>query len=282
MSAKPKCKPHRADSERLQAIIDEYQLEVNGTHFWAPYWVNIPDYLAGPSLSTPTPNLRGPYKGKGTPAQLRGAVTRLAVQQTKPPHSPEGYRRLMRRHGLGIDCSGFVYYVLNKFIIQTGRGPLKYYLFIPKADVIELWEKYHQQNRPNVPTKSQLTHLPQLVPMTEFSRLFHKNPIHHTNVARLVQPASVMPVKTAAEIQPGDLIKMTSEVGDHLGIVVITTTKTIVFWSSDDPKSGLGGPARHEITVQRADEGLEYQDWPLKALYHPGKADGVFRPKALQ
>lgn len=272
-------KPSSNDTNVLQRIIEQYQLEINGTNFWVPYWINIPGALDGAYLSSP--DLRGPYKGKGTPTQLRSVLLRRIQQQRLRPSTGSDYRRLMRQWGLGVDCSGFVYYVLNQFLRARGKAPLRNAIFIPKREVRVLWQKYHDQLRAGLPSRQTVENLPDPVPMAQFCRQFHKNPVHHTNVKRLVGAYSVTPVLRAEDIRPADLIKLSSKEFDHIGIVVKSTTKSVTYASSDDVRDRLGGITFHTLPITHPAVALHRQSWPDGRRYDASKRDGVWRSVLL-
>lgn len=266
-------------SRLLRQIITQYRLTVNGTSFWVPYWINFPRSLDGVYLGAP--DLKGAYKGKGTPGQLRSALVRHIQSERLQPNSARDYRRLMRRWGLGVDCSGFVYYVLNRYLRAMGLPPLRTATYLPKADVLELWDKYRRQRRPGLPRRQQVEQLPDPVPMTRFAPMFHKNPINHTNVARLVGTKSVVPVRRAGDIRPADLIKMSSDKFDHVGIVVNVTTKFVIYVSSDDVRNGLGGIRFHTLQIKNPNLDLQHNHWPDGRRHTAGKRDGVWRSVLL-
>jgi len=57
----------------------------------------------------------GWYRGKGTPEELENAVVELSekVNSNLQKATPKGIREFMKLYGLGVDCSGFVFNVLN-------------------------------------------------------------------------------------------------------------------------------------------------------------------------
>ncbi len=94
---------------RLRTIRDfatEYKLDLGGVKVWAPYWINWdePPYWKN-----------APYRGKGGAAQIQTVARRYLARLPQQSSDPEEIRVLLKQAGLGVDCSGFVYQVLNRF-----------------------------------------------------------------------------------------------------------------------------------------------------------------------
>ncbi len=238
--------------------VQQYQLEINGIKFWTPYWIN---------RDGPPYRLGGAFKGKGTPAQILLALQpHLNAQNLKQPAQ---YRKLMRRHGLGIDCSGFVYHMLSNYLRSLGLRDLPHYLYVPRADILAASHKPSWQ-RARV-AEAEIKAWPELVPMTKVCQRFHKSPRSCDSIAK------------AGDIKTGDMIKLTSGSGsDHLGIVVRVGQNRFEYAASNETwADGLGGPQISTLTITAPDLGLEAQDWPHRSIFDPDKGDAVWRLKAL-
>lgn len=250
----------------LTKLAEQYRLDINGVSFWTPYWINwdVAPYHKG-----------APFKGKGTPAQLRAALLRLSP--TKPT-SPEQARQQMRQFGLGIDCSGFVYHVLDGYLRHIKGQRLSDQLYVSRREVEQASHKASWKK-----AKVRLEEIKQLPPhgtLAKISTMFQKSPRMITNVARLTSPLSADPVKTVGEIKPADLIKMTTRDGDHIAIVIEVLSGQLRYAQSKD-NGGLDGVCISAIKVIDPHQGLDKQDWPDKKFFNPGKGDSVWRLKAL-
>jgi hypothetical protein len=267
-----------SDTEVLKRLVERYQLEVAGVRFWVPYWVNSRELMR----LQPDNWIKGPYKGKGTPDQIKAALQRRLRQEPAPPTTAEGYRRLMRRYGIGIDCSGFIYYVLNGYLRHQGRGALRQHLVVPRDELLRAhaaqtsWRRYV--------TQAQIEAQPEMVGMAWVAEHFKKDPRMITNVARLVHPQIVHRIRQASQVRPADLIKMTSEeFGDHIGIVVSHEQGVITYAESTEPEGSLGGVGYNRIMVADPAEDLNRQRWDQVRSYHPERGnDGVWRLNALK
>jgi hypothetical protein len=253
----------------VRPIVDRFQLSVGAVRFWVPYWINRE---AAPY------RLNAPYRGKGTPGQLASALARYA--QGSGATTAEDWRRLMRQHGLGIDCSGFVYYVLDQLLQQRYRQRLASHLMLRRLEVLEALERRPERKIATPPES-----LPEVMPLGEACALWHKDPVNLTNVQRLVDPLVVEAVPSLLEVVPGDLIKTWYKGEDHIAVVVEANSRQIVYADSGDrANGGLGGVAYGIINITNPALGLEAQDWERRHHYNPagGRRDGLWRLGALQ
>jgi hypothetical protein len=263
----------------IRSLVDEYELELHGVKFWAPYWVNNPK-LMGDANAT---GIKGAFKGKGTPAQLQRSLQRVIDKNGGQPQSAVDYRQLMRAHGLGVDCSGFIYYVLSGWLRATRHQPLAQQLVVRRADILEALHNRPSWQRGGV-SEAEVKAWPPLVSLRQVCQRFHKDPRMLTAVATLVHPEVVVPVTRAQDMQPGDMIKFTSQAwGDHIALIVEQKGAELVIAESTEPADKLGGVGYDRISIKNPERGLEHQGWARAKSYHPGGAsrDGVWRLKEL-
>jgi hypothetical protein len=106
---------------KTSSLLENYlTLPFNKTKIACPYWVN--DLEKG---------IRGPYSGKGTPKQLVAASYRrarkLGINLDKL--SKSRLKKFLEENMIGIDCSGFVFHLMNMFDKENGGdGITKKYL----------------------------------------------------------------------------------------------------------------------------------------------------------
>lgn len=102
-------------SEALEKLYYEYtHLPLGGKFVRCPYWSNKQRIL-----------LSGPYKGKGTPAQIVKATIEAAKKEKIDLGvlSCGEVRRFMEQHRIGVDCSGFVYHMVDALSKERiGKG----------------------------------------------------------------------------------------------------------------------------------------------------------------
>ena len=75
------------------------------------------------------------HVGKGSPLELSHEVRDMLFKNKIAAESltDETLKKLLVENNLGIDCSGFVYHILNTESISTGKDPLKKSLIFTQA-----------------------------------------------------------------------------------------------------------------------------------------------------
>jgi len=110
-------------SSALDNLFFQYtHLPIGGKQIPCPYWMNR--LKAG---------ILGPFGGKGTPQQIVQA-TLSAAQEEKidlSKLSTEEILKLMSKHHIGVDCSGFVYWMLDAFDRERGGNGIADDIFCP-------------------------------------------------------------------------------------------------------------------------------------------------------
>jgi hypothetical protein len=229
----------------LLKIVDDYKLRYGGYTFWCPYWTNEP--------GTP----KGIFAGKGTPKKIQNKLYSLAQQYNDELKDAEQIRFLMLRNGLGVDCSGFAFYVLNKYLAETHNAKLEDHLIVEKAEIAEAIS--HKKSWQKV----SLNEVAKLPLLSEVARKFSKNPMKITNVARLCHPKTSIDVD-ARDLRPGDLVRARGNKLDHVFVVVDVTGSGIKMADSRfdpvgpggicitrSPKESLKLPLKYKITAIR-------------------------------
>ena len=269
----------KSSSQQIRSLVDQYQLELDSSKFWMPYWVNNPNLMGDANPA----GIKGAFKGKGTPGQLRRSLQQAISKDGGQPRSASDYRQLMRAHGLGIDCSGFVYYVLSNWLRSMHCQPLSQQLVVSRADILKAMRDSASWQRRGV-SETEVQAWPPLVLLHQVCERFHKDPRMLTAVATLVHPEVVVPVTRAKDMQPGDMIKFTSaQWGDHIALVVENQGTQLVIAELTEPAHSLGGVGYDRIIITDPERGLEGQGWARAKSYHPGTAtrDGVWRLKEV-
>jgi hypothetical protein len=256
----------------LEDIVYQYQLQAQGTKFWVPYWINQDE---------PPFWLDAPYVGKGTPDELSRELGRLSLEQeaADQPANAEAWRQWFRQAGLGVDCSGFVYYVAGQWLRSRGLE-LADMLLVDRAEILERHER-----RPELAARWDGVDIPMTMFLGEACYRWGTSPAMITNVARLTDPRVVERVERAADTQAGDFIHMSHDGSEHIGIVLSVTSGEIRYADSAHEPPGLGGVAIRRIVVAAPNEGLEMQTWDQLRIFHPevaGSRDGVWRLRMLE
>lgn len=95
-------------SDRLNQIVKKYETISlnNGQEIPCPYWMN--------KLRKGRVFIRGQYNGKGSWHEIQKALNEaLAKENVRRVISYEKIQKLAKRHRIGIDCSGFIFRVLE-------------------------------------------------------------------------------------------------------------------------------------------------------------------------
>jgi hypothetical protein len=245
----------------LSTFVNDYRLEVDGTEFWAPYWR---DQL--PTVDHPAPQT-GPYKGKGTPPQLlHNLQGYLKTSTQRKLKSPQAYRQLMRQLHLGVDCSGFAFYVLECWLTKQDIV-LADHLFKPRTALLADFANPVYTHPARI-TRELLEAQPEQVPLSTIQEFWGNEPIRLAGVAILTSAAATVAVEAAGEIQIGDIIGMTGNDGiAHCMVIVGRTGDEVVYaHSARAAVDALGGVEYGRIKITTPEGGILQQDWDKPAI----------------
>lgn len=232
-------------SKQAQTIISNYQsLPFPNRTVKTPYFNNKRE------------KLRGAFRarvGKGTPQEIVDEARSIAASKriVLDILDQGALTAFLVDHNLGIDCSGFVYHVLNAEMHARGKGTLKKYLVFPHAHGLRKW-------------------------------LASFRPAEHTNVQTLAHEKNSMAV-SVPNIQPGDIIVMfaSEKFSNPNHVLLITKTADLLLhyahsfqWSTDGVYAHGIREGTIEIThphkpileqrwVEDNKEGKENETWKL-------------------
>lgn len=223
----------------VSAGIDRFQLSFTGGKVWAPYWINEPGVRSGP------------HNGKGSPEQLQAELDEILKVYRPTPKNAEEAQYLMLRNGLGVDCSGFVFHVLDHSM-RGEFGNLADHLYFTAEEVREL-----SQDPVEADGKSSYS-------LKEVCDSTNREPAWIVNVQRLINPMNSIEIGSVGEMREGDMVYMIREPqGDHIGVVSAIDDATVTFASSDFDPVGPGGIRFHTHRIIDVERGLGGQDWSL-------------------
>ena len=256
-------------AELLRKQIEYFVVRCGSEAAVVPYWVNwdLQPYF-----------LDAPLRGKGTPAQLQVELDRFLALEVARPEDSEAIRELMRRHGLGLDCSGFAYQLLNTLSEARLGKWLASYLVLNDEEVLKAGRR-HKERAFELPHG---TSLPHVLPLGAVCELWGKDPIDIAGVARLCDESIAFRVEAVSEMRPGDMIRMTNDNGDHVAVVIEVSQQEVRYAACEDSRTGFGGVTEHVITVVNPALELAEQTWSQSRIYKQHAAhDGVWRLKAF-
>lgn len=255
----------KVDGAQLKAIADEYKLTVNGVSFWTPYWRDeIPKNKGDQPI-------RGILNGKGTPAQIEQVLSEHLTKVSKELETGDDYRQFMAEIKLGVDCSGFIFYVFDQYLKKFSSLSLADHLFKPREALLK---DYHNPayTHPDSITEELLLSQPEQVSLTKIQEFWGNQPVRLAGVRILTSLAANDVVLRAGDIMPGDQIVMEGRGGSVPHHVLVTDVEEaeVVYVHSGrlDARSAgeVGGVEYGVITVTDADRPISHQQWHNQQL----------------
>ncbi len=250
----------------LHTMVNEFRLTAAGVTFWTPYWINIdaPPFYKG-----------APYLGKGSPSQIKAAVTEAIGSDTTAPSTPEAMRAFLTSKGIGVDCSAFVYRVLNGWLEWRGLGGLDQHLVLRRSEVLGFWAAHPEAKGDLIADD-----VPEYSKLADICREWDREPERITNVERLCHPETAHRIERLNEMRPGDMIRLSApDGGPHMGLIIEVLEDRLIWAHSGIT---LNGVAYEDIRWAEPNEDLDKQIWPREIAYQPSNgSDGVWRLKVL-
>jgi hypothetical protein len=252
-------------TNNLYDIVNQYvNFEIAGKKF------NIPYCMAFDASEKPLTYHRGRtqrfknYGGKGSPEQIRKALIKTAQKHNLnlTEASTEEIKKLMVQHGIGIDCSGFVYHVLDRY----------------------LRERYHTS------LARHILRYPGAIGVLE-RIVLRPQRVRRCSAATLTSKLNTIEIELVKDMQPGDMIRLTHAdwKGKHIAIIVDVDAHYITYAAASeytkDPDCHLA-----KIEIIDSTKGLEAQNWLEQTqdnkkyvhdAYDPTRGDSVRRLKYL-
>ena len=243
-----------SDSELLRTFVDQYELEVEGVKFWTPY------YISERREKVEGEPIVGPFKGRGTPEEILGYL--LDQLDTTRFRSGEEYRAYMSSLRLGVECSGFAYYVLDSWLASKGVILAKN-LFKSREEMLDVYDN-PKLTPPKGLTREQVESYGTWVDLLQIQEDWGNQP------KRIIQSQTFWNDGSSKEVglsdlRGGDLIGMMGYdgIGHHL-VVISNDGRTIQYAHSGGPhgiKGYFGGVEYGEIEITDPHKPIIEQDW---------------------
>jgi len=228
-------------SKALQELFYQYtHLPLGGKFIVCPYWMN--------KLKK---GLLGPLGGKGTPQQIIQVVEEAAKKagQDLNQMNEKEILAFMKRKRIGVDCSGFVFWMLNALDEERGGDGLL-------NDIPEVKGSFMPAGR--------------------------------ADVKLLTSEKYTVPVELA-EVRVGDVVRMGrgSHILIILAITRIAGEIKALQYAHSSDKTLISGVHLGEIKVWDESQGLEKQQWQevtqqgenYRNYFFPQEGDGLRRLK---
>lgn len=191
--------------------------------------------------------IQGAFAGKGSPSQIQGEASKILGASGQVIGSAEQARQLIHDKGLGIDCSGFVYHVLDQLLQDQFDTRLASQLFVPKSAILENIDRESWMKQGKLTDREQ-DELADFVPMDFVEKRFDKQANHLTNVQRLISPQSSIKVLTN-DLRAGDMIYTNNGVTDHIRLVYGVKNDMISVVESKYDSESPGGITHTEAPI---------------------------------
>lgn len=266
------------DSELLKSFVDQYQLQVNGVKFWTPYFINTPK-VGNPNHA---PSLPAPYLGKGTPAQIKEALLDAIARENANLTTPDEYRKFMHDQLIGIDCSGFIYRVLEALLVTKGIA-IDDHLFWTRQELLEAYDKGTPWHQPEL-SRATVEAYPEQVALSRVASDWGwKMPTKLVTMKRLASDEISREISDVAGLRPADIIMALGREDDipHYVVVVEATPTRVVYAHSGRTTGGIGGVEYGEMDITKPDQSLDLQEWQDSNFLKQRRFLGIRRWKIL-
>ncbi|HVE80783.1 MAG TPA: hypothetical protein VNA68_01430 [Candidatus Dormibacteraeota bacterium] len=258
----------------MRKFIDEYELKVDGVSFWTPY------YMA-PVHTKENPNPKpGPLKGKGSPAE----ITQVLLEELADKRLKDGeeYRKFMHGIGLGVECSGFMYFVLDQALKSRGIR-LADCLYKSREQMLEIYDN-PVLTPPAGLNRGAVEAYPDAVPLSQIQKDWGNQPRNIADMATIASPLANDCFDDVSGIKPGDMIYMTGHDGIPHAVLVVKVKKDVIeFVHSGGPhgkKDYYGGVEYGSIDITDPAQPIEKQEWHSRFDFV--QTTHYFEPKALR
>lgn len=274
------------DPKALAEIANRYKLSVDGVEFWAPYFVNTPKAFG----AVKTDNLPAPHLGKGTPEQIKESLQQLINKQQPELKDAQDYRRFMRQNQLGIECSGFIYYVLDQYLQEADKGTIDNYLYWSREELLRAYDAGTPWHPPGL-ERSTVEGYPDQIAMEDIKQDWGwDTPARLVNIRRLIDSMNSTAFDDITRLQPGDMIyELGHDKMAHALIVIEARGSVITCVHSAGVDRGKGDPnffggvEYTTITITDPAKTIEHQEWGDQAFLdlHSFEPSALYRLKVL-
>ena len=222
-------------TEDLRQIVESYtKLRVGDKLVDLPYTIATSQINTTGAIMGRTSRYAN-FAGKGRPDQIHRALLSEAGRHNLnlAIATPQEIHAFMIKQGIGVDCSGFVYNVLDAYLRANKLPPLNQ-LILRRNDVLGRLERL----------------------------LLGWRWVRRCSAATLTNDFNTAKVLRADAIRPGDVIRLTHAdwPGNHIAIVVATSKSQITYAHSSGTTQHQG-PHTAFIKITHPELGLENQSW---------------------
>ncbi|MEI7580077.1 MAG: hypothetical protein WCJ58_08695 [bacterium] len=215
----------------LEKLAREYvNLKVNGVPIKLPYY-NVSDSTDNQE------KIIGKFAGKGTADQLYHEIDQLFQQNSAISKLDQNQLRLkLKELGIGVDCSGYVYNILNEYVQATTGMQLDYQIrrFDGIFGYIDLLMNTN-------------------------------NRVNKISAKVLTSKFNIDQINSVKTMKVGDMIRLTHQgyPGKHVALILSVDQQQIIYTHSSDSLNIAKeeGPHISRILVKNPLQGLAMQEW---------------------
>ncbi|MCA9347250.1 DUF1175 family protein [Candidatus Saccharibacteria bacterium] len=249
----------------LLKYIYDYQIQLNnGTSIWAPYIRNDIRVEAGDTIP------RG--LGKSSPEQIK--IVAEYIASINPNFSGDEIRAALIRGDLpdksmnykGVDCSGFMYYVLKNTLSMMNGIDINSILFVSKSEVLNGALNFEEWKAAHSLSDTEIKNLPEDVPLDWVVKTFKRKPENLCRAASFINPLVSIKIDFQS-LRIGDLVFFRYENTDIPHILIITEltkSKIVVFHSGRKTRNHIGGVEK--IIINVVDDRLEFDNAEISTI----------------
>jgi hypothetical protein len=175
------------------------------------------------------------FAGKGTASQIVKSLLHAAKKTGFDLHTANTsqIKAFMIKEGIGVDCSGFVYNVVNQLLLEKGLGSLDTKI-LRFSGVIGKIER----------------------------ALLSKNRVRRSSADTLTNNLNTVPIEKVSDIRAGDVIRLTplDWKGKHV-LLVVAVTARYIFYAHSSANTQQDGPHISFIKILDSQKSLQEQEW---------------------
>lgn len=218
----------------LEKLVSDYlNIHCEGVEFHLPYYCIIDD-LENQGKTF------GRFEGKGTANQLNYEIQLLIKKHPEfLRYTSADITKILKQEGIGVDCSGYVYNILDEYVHAVKGTRLDYLIKRP-------------------------TRLPSYIDLFFYT----KNRVRKISSKALTSKINTTIIRNVKDIHAGDMIRLThgNYEGKHVALIISITEKEIIYTHSSDSLNMTSeeGPHLSVIEIINPQFGLEKQLWKEK------------------
>ena len=270
----------KLNPEIIRKYADEYRFNIDGIEFWCPYFVNTPQVHDDKKNQS----LEGPFLGKGSASQLKGALIESLNSTGEKPNSPEEYRHYMHDHLIGVECSGFIFNVASGICDELGLEAIDRHIYWSQDELLEAFDKGIPWHQPNL-KREVVEAYPQDIDLETIAKDWGwKESRRLVRAERFWSNGTATKLRGIVDAMPGDIIAMRENTGSNIGhlvMIVDADDKKIQYVHSNRVDGTLGGVSYGEIDIVDPAQSVESQKWNDEDFISTHDVYGIYRLSAF-